>query len=182
MENNIKYGKNDMLELLKKRRTVRKFKKEQVEADTINKIIKAGLLAPSSKDKKPVELVVVNDRATMDKLKTCKAKGAVGLETSTYAIAVIADSEKSDVWIEDASIAAILMQLEAESLGIGSVWIQMRKRQGTCGDSEAEVREILNIPDKYGVVCVLAFGFKDEEKHPYDEDSLNMSKVHMGKF
>ncbi|MEL7647513.1 MAG: nitroreductase family protein [Sedimentibacter sp.] len=171
-----------MLELLKKRRTVRKFKKEQAEADTINKIVKAGLLAPSSKDKKPVELVVINDRAVMDKLKTCKAKGAVGLETSAFAIAVIADSEKSDVWIEDASIAAILMQLEAESLGIGSVWIQMRKRQGTFGDSETEVREVLNIPDNYGVVCVIAFGFKDEEKHPYDEGSLNMSKVHMEKF
>lgn len=171
-----------MLDLLKKRRTVRKFKEDKIQRETIEKIIKAGLLAPSSKDKKPVEFVIVEDRDTMMKLRKCKSKGANGLDTAVCAIAVIADSDLSDVWIEDASIAAIFLQLEAEALGLGSVWIQMRKRQSDFGESEKEVRSVLNIPENYGVLSIVALGYKNEEKTHYDENDLNMSKVHIEKF
>lgn len=171
-----------MLDLLKKRRTVRKFKEDKIQRETIEKIIKAGLLAPSSKDKKPVEFVIVEDRDTMMKLRKCKSKGANGLDTAVCAIAVIADSDLSDVWIEDASIAAIFLQLEAEALGLGSVWIQMRKRQSDFGESEKEVRSVLNIPENYGVLSIIALGYKNEEKTHYDENDLNMSKVHIEKF
>lgn len=171
-----------MLDLLKRRRTVRKFKEEKIPRDTIEKIIKAGLLAPSSKDKRPVDFVVVEDRDTMMRLRKCKAKGANGLDTAVCAIAVIADSDLSDVWVEDASIASILIQLEAEAQGLGSVWIQMRKRQSDFGESEAEVRNVLNIPENYGVLSIVALGYKDEEKTHYDENNLNMSKVHFEKF
>lgn len=171
-----------MLDLLKRRRSIRKFKEEKIDRDTIQKIVKAGLLAPSSKDKKPVEFVVVEDKDTMQQLKKCKSKGSIGLDTSVCAIAVIADAEKSDVWVEDASIASILIQLEAEASGISSVWIQMRKRQSDFDDSEKEVRKVLNIPDNYGVLSIIALGYKNEEKLPYEEDKLNMSKVHFEKF
>nr|WP_300092318.1 nitroreductase family protein [Sedimentibacter sp.] len=171
-----------MLDLLFKRRTVRKFKEDKIDKDTIEKIIKAGLLAPSSKDKKPVEFVIVEDRDTMMRLGKCKSKGANGLGTAACAIAVIADSDLSDVWIEDASIASILIQLEAEALGLGSVWIQMRKRQSDSGESETEVRKVLNIPENYGVLSIVALGYKDEEKPHYDEKNLNLSKVHFEKF
>ncbi len=171
-----------MLDLLKRRRTVRKFKEEKIHRDTIDKIVKAGLLAPSSKDKKPVEFIVVEDRDTMMKLRKCKSKGANGLDTAVCAIAVVADSDRSDVWVEDASIASILLQLEAEALGLGSVWIQMRKRQSDFGESETEVRKVLNIPENYGVLSIVALGYKDEEKAHYDENNLNISKVHFEKF
>lgn len=171
-----------MLDLLKRRRTVRKFKEEKIPRDVIEKIVKAGLLAPSSKDKKPVEFVVIEDRDTMMRLRKCKSKGANGLDTAVCAIAVIADSDLSDVWVEDASIASILIQLEAEAQGLGSVWIQMRKRQSDIGESEAEVRNVLSIPENYGVLSIVALGYKDEEKTHYDENNLNMSKVHFEKF
>lgn len=171
-----------MLDLLKSRRTVRKFKEDKINRETIEKIIKAGLLAPSSKDKKPVEFVVVEDKETLMRLGQCKSKGAIGLDTAVCAIAVIADSNLSDVWIEDASIAAILLQLEAEALGLGSVWIQMRKRQSDYGESEKEVRKVLNIPENYGVLSIVALGYKNEERIPYEENNLNMTKVHFEKF
>lgn len=171
-----------MLNLLKNRRSVRKFTDEKINKETIEKILKAGLLSPSSKNKKPVEFVVVEDRETLLKLKECKSKGAEGLNTAPCAIAVIADSELSDVWIEDASVATTLIQLAAEDLGLGSVWIQMRKRKSKDEDSEEEVRKVLNIPEKFAVLSIVALGYKDEEKKPYDESSYDFSKVHNENF
>lgn len=167
----------DFLDLLMKRRTIRLFKDEKIDKETILKVIKAGLLAPSSKNKKPVEFIVVEDKDTLLKLENCKDKGGIGLETAPCAIVVVGDSSKSDVWIEDASIAATYMQLEAEQLALGSVWIQMRKRFNEIGDSEDEVRKLLNIPENYGVLCIIALGYKDEVKKPYEEKDIDFSKV-----
>ena len=148
-----------MLELLKSRRSIRKYKDTPIEKDKIDKIIKSALLAPSSMNKKPVELIVVNEKSTLEKLEKCKNRGTLALKTSPVAIVVIGDSLTSDVWIEDASIASTLIQLEAESLGLGSCWIQMRSRQGENDDSEKEVRNVLNIPDNYGVLSIIALGY-----------------------
>jgi nitroreductase len=172
----------EVLEILKKRRSVRKFKEEKLDKEVINKVLRAGLLSPSSKNKKPVEFIVVDDKETLLKLKECKSKGADALNTASCAIVVIADSQLSDVWIEDASIATILLQLAAEDLGLGSVWIQMRNRQSNLGCSEEQVRKVLNIPEKYGVLSIVAIGYKDESTKPYDESSLDFSKVHYDNY
>lgn len=169
---------DEIMEVIKKRRSIRKFKEEGVSKESLGAIIKAGLFAPSSKSKKPVEFIVIEEKETLKKLKECKSFGTSGLETAPIVIAIIADSEKSDVWVEDASIAAIMMQLEAESLSLGSVWIQMRKRECASGDSEAAVRQVLGIPEKFGVLCLLALGHKAEEREPYEDKDADSFKVH----
>jgi nitroreductase len=168
----------DMLEIIKKRRSIRKFTEEGVSPKCLGEILKAGLLAPSSKNKKPVEFIVIEDEETIKRLKDCKSFGTSGLDTAPMVIAVIADSERSDVWVEDASIAVIMMQLEAESLSLGSVWIQIRNRECTNGDSEAAVRQVLGIPGKFGVLCLLALGHKAEEREPYEEKDADPLRVH----
>lgn len=172
----------DLLNLLMKRRTIRIFKDENVKKDLIQNIIKAGMLAPSSKNKKPVEFIIVEDKDMLLKLKECKAKGNIGLNTAPCAIVVIGDSEKSDVWIEDAAIAATYVQLEAENLGLGTVWIQMRKRFSKDGDSENEVKKLLKIPEQYGVLCIIAVGYKNESMRPYIEGDIDFSKVKYERF
>ncbi|WFA09323.1 nitroreductase family protein [Tissierella sp. Yu-01] len=172
----------ELLEILKNRRSIRKFKEEKVAKEVIEQVLKAGLLAPSSKNKKPVQFIVVEDKDTLLKLKECKSKGADAFNTAPCAIVVIADNQLSDVWIEDASIATILLQTAAENLGLGSVWIQMRNRQNNIGNSEDEVRKVLNIPENYGVLSIVAIGYKDEIKEPYNENSLDFSKIHYDKY
>ncbi|MEW9080450.1 nitroreductase family protein [Terrisporobacter glycolicus] len=171
-----------MLEILKNRRSIRKFTNEKISKEDLNKILKVGLFAPSSMGKNPVEMIVVEDKQTILQLETCKKHGTLPLKTAPLVIAVIADSELSDVWVEDASIVSILIQLEVEKLGLGSTWIQMRKRESLEKDSEEAVREVLNIPEKYGVLSIVAIGHKDEEKKPYDDSHLNFDKVHFEKF
>lgn len=171
-----------MLSLIMKRRSIRKFKDEKLSKEEIKKLIKAGLLAPTSKNKKVVELIAVDDKDIILKLKDCKNMGSIGLNTAPFALAVIADSQKSDVWVEDASIAASYIQLAAEDMGLGTVWIQMRKRFSDYGDAEKEVRKVLNIPEKYGVVCIIAAGYKNENIGPYTDKDVEVSRVHYNKF
>lgn len=174
--------KLNILGIFKNRRSVRKFKDEKIDSETLELILKAGLLAPSSKNKKPVEFIVIENKETMQDLKKCKSKGAEALNTAPCSIVVIADNELSDVWIEDATIASTFIQLEAEDQGLGSVWIQMRKRFNDNGDAEDEVRKLLNIPENYGVLSIIALGYKDEEKRPHDIKNLDFSKIHYGGF
>ena len=122
-----------MLELLKHRRSIRTFTDEPVSQENIDSLLKAALLAPSSMGKKPVECIVVRNKETIARLKTYKKHGTTPLGTAPLAIVVIADGQKSDVWVEDASIVSILIQLEAEKLGLGSTWIQLRGAKATAG-------------------------------------------------
>lgn len=174
-----------MIELLQQRRSIRKFTSKAVEPGKIRSLLTAALLAPSSMGKKPVELVVVQDPNIIAQLKTCKKHGTTPLESAPLALVVIADADKTDVWIEDAAIVAMLLQLEAESLGLGSTWVQMRLRRSggeTPESSEAAVRRVLGIPDHYGVLCVVAVGYKDEHKAPYTAADADFSKVHEERF
>ena len=171
-----------MLDIFKSRRSIRKFTNELVSKEDKEKIIKAGLLAPSSMNKKPVELIVIENKETIERLEKCKKLGTLALKTSPLVIAVVADSEVSDVWVEDASIAATFIQLEVEKLGLGSTWIQMRRREAEDKGSEIAVREVLEIPNKYGVLALISIGHKDEDKSPYEDGDLDFSKVRYDKF
>ena len=165
-----------MLELLKHRRSIRTFTDEPVSQENIDRLLKAALLAPSSMGKKPVECIVVRNKETIARLKTYKKHGTTPLGTAPLAIVVIADGQKSDVWVEDASIVSILIQLEAEKLGLGSTWIQLRRREGDSGPSEEAFRQELGIPEQYGVLSVVAIGHKNEQKKPYTDADLDFTK------
>ena len=89
------------------------------------------------------------------------------------AIVVIADTEKTDVWIEDASIATIVIQLAAEDMGLGTCWVQIRRRSDADGNpAEDNVRGILGIPQRYAVLSIVAVGHKARESKPFDEERM----------
>lgn len=97
---------------------------------------------------------------------------------------VLGDTSVTDVWVEDCSIAMTIMQLEAETLGIGSCWIQIRNRmaQGEEQMSSAFIKELLHIPESYEVLAVLALGVPDEEKPGRDLETLQYGKIHSEQF
>lgn len=167
-----------MIDLMLRRRSVRKFTTEPVSEGDKKRLLSAGLLAPSSMGKSPVELVAVADRNTIGALRRCKPRGGQPLDEATFVIAVTADSALSDVWVEDASIAATYIMLEAEQLGLGCTWLQIRNRDGETAPSEAMVRELLGIPENMGVTCLMCIGHKNEQKAPYTEADIRFEKVH----
>jgi nitroreductase len=173
----------NLLDLLRNRRSTRVFKETQISPELVELLMKAVLMAPSSKRSNPWQFVLVDDPLKLKELSGCKKSGSQLLANASLAVVVLADPEKSDVWIEDASIASIIIQLEAEDLGLGSCWVQIRKRQNENGiDSEACVRAILNIPDSLAVLSIIALGVKGESRKPFGEDKLQWEKIHLNAF
>ncbi len=170
-------------ELLINRRSIRRYTDQPVDAEAVRLIMEAALMSPSSKSVRPWEFVVVEDKEMLAKLANCKPRYATSIASAPLAIVVTADITKSDAWIEDASIAAMLMQLQAADLGLGSCWVEVRDRYGDDGEpAEDVVRQALNIPDQMGILCIISIGYKNEDRRPIDTAKLLWEKVHIGSW
>lgn len=155
----------DLLDILKKRKSIRKYTDENISDDVLNQIIEAGKLAPSGRNKKPVKLIPIRDKETLEYLSNTRSHGSQILAGANAAIVVVGDSELSDTWIEDCSIAMMIMQLRATELGVGNCWVQVRGRYlDETGELTADlIKSKLNIEDKYSVECMLSLGMPAED-------------------
>lgn len=170
-------------ELLVRRHSIRKYTDQPIAAEDVKLILEAALLAPTSKNSRSWQFIAVDDPEMLARLGDCKPAGAVPVSRCKLAIVVAGDPTKSDPWVEDASIAAVFMQLQAEDLGIGSCWIQVRGRFTADGiPSEEYVQELLGMPDTMPVLCIMTFGYKDEVRRPVDTSKLMWEKVHIGRW
>ena len=167
-----------MIDLLRKRRSIRKFTSEKIPAESIKALAEAALRSPSSKGSKPWEFIMVDDPDLLDQLSEMKSSGSAFLKNAPLGIVVCADSTRSDVWIEDCSIAAIIIQLEAESLGLGSCWIQVRNRFYNDGiTSEARIQELLGIAAHIKVLSIIAIGYPAESKPSVPSENLLNERI-----
>jgi len=172
-----------MLELMKTRRSIRKYQDRQVEQDKIDSILKSGLMSPSGRASKPWQFIAVTDKDKLQRLALSREGASSFLSGAPLGIVVAADENTSGTWVEDASIAAAFMQLAAHSLGLGSCWIHIRERShNALKTSEEYVRELLNIPDNVRVLCILAIGYPAEEKPAHQEKDLLYSKIHYNEY
>lgn len=166
-------------ELIGLRRSHRKFTTEPVDENSIKALLRSALIAPSSKGLHSYEFVVVKDRDNLQALSRCKDMGADFIAEAPLAVVVLGNPEVSDVWIEDASVASTQMLLQAEDLGLGACWVQVRDRHDKEGTSaEENVKCLLHIPATMRVLSIIAVGHKGMERKPQNEDRLKWEKVH----
>ena len=169
----------DLIDIMLKRRSVRKYTGEDISKEDLDKILKAGLLAPTSRNRKPCNFLVVENKKTLEKLSTSKETGAEMLANSNRAIVVVANTMISDTWIEDSSIALGYMHLMASSIDVGSCWIQIRLRKSSDGeDAEKLVRDIIKIDDYFRIVGILALGIPKDEIKGHTLDDMDKNKIH----
>ena len=172
-----------MIDLLRKRRSIRKYQPKAIEPEKIELLKEALLRAPSSKSSDPWEFIFVNDRDLLSKLSQTKAHGSGFLKNAAMGIVVCGDESKSDVWVEDCAIACILVQMTALSLGIGSCWIQVRLREHQPNQTaEQYVQQLLGIPQHIRVQAIISLGYPDEEKTPVPKEQLKTDRIHPNRF
>jgi nitroreductase len=172
-----------VIELMQKRRSIRRFLPRPVEADKIDQLIETALRSPSSRGLSPWEFIIVTDPSLLEKLARAKKHGSAFLKQAPLGIVVCADPAQCDVWVEDASIASIVIQLAAESIGLGSCWIQIRERQHDGTQSARDyIAATLHIPAPLQVESIVAIGYSGEELPPHDKDELLYHKVHKDIF
>lgn len=172
-----------LLDILQNRHSVRAYTDAQIPDEALQSIINAGLLSASSRAIRPWELVVIRDKETLQKLSACRAGAAKMLESADAAIVVVGDETLSDVWIEDCSIVMSNMHLMADSLGIGSCWIQGRLREAADGQStENYIRSLLDIPENFRLEAILSLGMPANHAPKTELSELLYDKVHYEKF
>lgn len=169
----------ELLEMMKNRRSVRTYTGEPVPKEKLEKILQAGLLSASGRAIRPWEFIVVQKKETLKRMAGSRAAGAKMLEEADCAIVVLGDEEKSDVWTEDCSIVMANMHLMADSLSVGSCWIQGRLREASDGRTTEEyVRALLGYPAHMRLEAILSLGIPKDHPEPHTTEELLTEKIH----
>ena len=148
----------DVLEAIRMRRSIRKYRPERITDEKLETILEAARLAPSAANRQPWRFVVVEDRKRRKALaKAANDQTFVG-DAGTIVVAT-SDPEKSARWHEkDTMIALEHIVLAATALGYGTCWIG--------AFDEDAVKSLLKIPAKMKVVAVLPIGIPGEKPAP----------------
>lgn len=168
----------DILEVMRSRRSVRRYTDEKLSDEQLKKILSGALLAPSGHSKYPCKFIVVTNRGLLEKMSHCRKGVAKMLEGAAAAVVVIADKNISDTFVEDSCVAMMNMELVATSLGIGNCWIQVRNREAEDDSaSETYLRGLLNFPEDFACQAILSLGIPAKPPRVRELDSLTFDKV-----
>jgi len=143
--------KMDVFEAIQKRRSVRKYLDKEVPMELILKVLEAGRLAPSAHNSQPWHYIIVTDPEKRKKIAE-SGKWAGFLKNTPVVIVGCGNPEASPNWyVVDVAISMQNMVLEATELGLGTCWVG--------SFDEKVVKDLLEIPEKYKVVALLALGY-----------------------
>ncbi|MBQ0078226.1 MAG: nitroreductase family protein [Bacteroidales bacterium] len=155
-------ARSTFTELAAARHSCRRFSTQPVSEDTLQQLLHVASLAPASKGINSSSLIPVTDKEQITRLSSCKERGCSFIKNVPLVIAVTADPALSDVWTENASIAATYLLLEAQALGLGACWVQIRERKDADGtDSEAIVHRLLALSETTRILCLIAIGYSE---------------------
>ena len=143
----------EVLEAIRTRRSIRRFKKEPVPPELVEKLLEAGRWAPSSADSEPWEFIVVTDPEIKRRISRSLNIGPF-LNEAPLAIAVVVDRLRTALPVQDGTLAAYAIWLAAHDLGLGACWINPNIPGG--------IKKILGIPFTKRLITVLTIGYPDE--------------------
>ena len=147
------------------RHSVRRFAGREVPRELIETLIAEARTAPSSKNSKSTEFLIIEDPDTLLALSQMRESGSAFVRDAAAAIVVLGDTTKTDLWQINCSISTTILQLSAVEHGLGSCWVHVngRVRSKTEGGSAEEyVRELLGVKAEYGILCLVALGYPQE--------------------
>ncbi len=166
-----------VLEAISSRTSIRAYQETPVEDWKVEKILRAGMAAPSAMNRQPWSFTVVNDKALLKQIAD-SAPNAGMAAGAPLAIVVCGDMDKApegavkEFWVQDASAATENILLAAHALGLGAVWTGFYPNV----DRAKMLAGILNIPENQTVLCVIPMGYPAESPAP--KDKWNEGNVH----
>ena len=157
----------DFLQVVEKRKSVRKYSDRPVEREILDAIVKVAQTAPSSRNSKSSAFMIIEDRDTLDALSQMRDYGASPLKSAQAAIVVMGDTAKTDLWVDNCAISATFIQLAVTAMDLVSCWIHingrpMLKEEPQGAKAEDYVAELLGIKEGLRPYCVVAIGYPEE--------------------
>ncbi len=172
-----------MLEVIKKRRSHREFQDKEVEREKVEEILKAAMVSPSARHMRLWEFIVVKDKKVLAKLAQTKTHSYF-VDRAPLCLTVCSRKDEEDkYWLEDGSIAAAHIYLEAENQGLGTCFVQVYGSKREDG-SEAEeyVKKILQVPEEVKVLCLMPLGYPAKKLPEHGKDEFEEDKIHWEKY
>ncbi len=156
----------ELKEILATRRSTRKFLERAVEKEKIERILEMAMSAPSSRNTRSTRLWVVSDKEQLEMISRMRDYGAGFVKNAAAAILVMGDKTKTDLWDIDCAIMATILQIAIVDEGMASCWVHINERPVKREEPEGEkaeefLRARLDIPEEYGMLCAIAFGYSD---------------------
>jgi nitroreductase len=171
-----------MLNIIKKRRSIRKYQTKDVEQEKINEVLKAAMFAPSAMHRRPWEFIVVKDKSIKEKLSKATPYSSFANEAPVVLV-LCANQASSDRWVEDLSIVAAHIYLETTNQGLGTCFIQIKDSQPPNGkNGEEYVKKILSLPKNIRVLCLMPLGYPAERIGDHQDSEFEESKIHSNKW
>lgn len=165
------YEQNPVLHAILSRKSVRHYTDDAVETEKIEAILSAAMAAPSGKNARPWDFIVITRRDILDEMAE-RLPYAKMLAQAHVAIAVCADRTKSPYWYVDCSAAAQNILLAAHALGLGAVWTATYPYR----DRMDVVKELCGLPGSYDSLCVIPLGYP---ARPWStKDKFEPEKIH----
>lgn len=159
----------DFLEVIEKRKSVRKYSEQPVERELLDAIVRVAQTAPSSRNSKSSAFMIVEDRDMLDALSVMRDYGSGLLKGAPAAIVVLGDETKTDLWVDNCAISATFIQLAVTSMDLVSCWVHCNGRPRLKDVPEGEraedyVRELLGLKEGLRPYCVVAIGYPQQEE------------------
>jgi nitroreductase len=168
----------DTLETILTRRSIRKYKKQPISPEKVQKLLQAACQAPSAGNQQPWQFVLLDDRKILNVIHTFHPSAKM-LTDADRAILVCGDlnlEKFKGYWMIDCAAATENILLAAHSLGLGACWLGLYPREGRV----AGMRKLLHLPSNIIPFALVALGHPAEIKAR--EDRYNLSRIHHNKW
>jgi nitroreductase len=151
---------NTVLKAIGERKSINRFKSDEVPEDKLEAILEAGRYAPSWTNAQPWRFIVVKDSDTRHQLtKLAETITGIGIEEAPVVIVIAVDPEADPYHhIEDGAAATQNMSLAAHSLGLGSFWVGVFNIREKKNESENRIKQLLEVPESYHIISILPIG------------------------
>ena len=160
------------------RRSIRKYSKLPISDDDIEKLLRAAMAAPSAGNQQPWEFIIIKDKKLLTDITKVHPYSQM-LKEASVAIVVSADLDKEKhvgYWVQDCSAATENILIEAQHLGLGSVWLGVYPREGRVKG----LKELLNLPVRVMPLSIVSLGYSEEKKEP--SDRYDKLRIHINKW
>jgi nitroreductase len=169
-----------VLKAIADRRSIRNFESTAVPDEDILSIVHAGQCAPTARNNKAVEFIIIKDELIKHKLYDIFAKLAPQdfVKEAPVLIMPISDTSKANLSDFDLATASQNMMIQSSSLGLGSVWKHIRP------PLVEEIRSLLEIPAHFSFCNLIVIGHPKEENRPapYHEMDFDPKKIHTNRY
>ncbi|MBU0586373.1 nitroreductase family protein [Candidatus Micrarchaeota archaeon] len=150
------------MECIMKRRSIRKYTDKAVDKELVEKLLSAGMAAPSAVNEQPWKFLVVDDKEKLNRIADVHVHGQM-LRSAAVAIIVCGDLDlrkRPDYWVQDCSACTQNILLAATDSGLGSVWTALYPSE----ERIEAVRKLFGIPKNIVPFCIIPLGYPNEEK------------------